>query len=153
MATSVNQDDYIKTALRLPRHLHADASVAAQNAGRSLNAELIDRIGKSGDTAHFQRVIEQLTNTMKMERDSQDLLMQHVLGMFEFTIHALDEALLMAQHKTGAPNDIQRLIGECNQARGALKAFLAVAKRPNAEDRSNEEQSIVAPSGRRLKLD
>jgi hypothetical protein len=123
------QDDYIKTALRLPRHLHADAAVAAGVAGRSLNAELIHRIGQSADAAHLHRVIEQLTETMKTEREGQAALMQHLLFTFEQAIRALDEALLMAQHKNGSQNDIKRLVDQCNQARAALKSFSVTASK------------------------
>lgn len=41
------QDDYIKTAFRIPRGIHADISAAAQAKGRSLNAELIARLQRS----------------------------------------------------------------------------------------------------------
>lgn len=41
------QDDYIKTALRLPRELHADLCQSAQQMGRSLNADIISRLTKS----------------------------------------------------------------------------------------------------------
>lgn len=46
MATSY-QDDYLKTALRLPRELHAKLMDAARASGRSLNAELIARLEAS----------------------------------------------------------------------------------------------------------
>ena len=41
------QDDYIKTALRLPADLHARIQLAAEKAGRSMNAELINRLDMS----------------------------------------------------------------------------------------------------------
>ena len=46
MATSY-QDDYIKTALRLPRDLHSKIQGSATAAGRSLNSELIERLRQS----------------------------------------------------------------------------------------------------------
>jgi regulator of replication initiation timing len=47
MATSLNQDDYLKTALRLPRDLHAKIQEAATASGRSMNAEIVARLEKS----------------------------------------------------------------------------------------------------------
>ncbi|ATA55197.1 hypothetical protein CKY39_19750 [Variovorax boronicumulans] len=47
MATSIDQKDFVKTALRLPPDLHAAVHEAAQKSGRSYNAELVDRVGKS----------------------------------------------------------------------------------------------------------
>ena len=46
MATSY-QDDYMKTALRLPRALHAKIQEAAAASGKSLNSELIARLEQS----------------------------------------------------------------------------------------------------------
>jgi hypothetical protein len=41
------QDDYLKTALRLPRDLHARIHEAAEKAGRSMNAEIVARLEAS----------------------------------------------------------------------------------------------------------
>ena len=46
MATAY-QDDYMKTALRLPRDLHAKIQEAATASGKSLNSELIHRLQQS----------------------------------------------------------------------------------------------------------
>ncbi|MGI4847557.1 MAG: Arc family DNA-binding protein [Janthinobacterium lividum] len=42
MATK--QDDFIKTALRLPRDLHSEVQESAEKNGRSMNAEIIARL-------------------------------------------------------------------------------------------------------------
>lgn len=42
-----NQDDFIKTALRIPRGLHAGIQAAAEQSGRSMNAEIIGRLQES----------------------------------------------------------------------------------------------------------
>ncbi|MBA4710556.1 Arc family DNA-binding protein [Aquitalea aquatica] len=47
MAQLKPQDDYIKTALRLPRDLHAQIQAAAAVSGRSMNAEIVHRLEKS----------------------------------------------------------------------------------------------------------
>lgn len=41
MATSIDQKNFIKTALRLPPELHAAVHASAQKRGRSYNAELV----------------------------------------------------------------------------------------------------------------
>jgi hypothetical protein len=43
------QDDYIKTALRLPRNLHSRLINSAQQTGKSMNAEMIARLSASFD--------------------------------------------------------------------------------------------------------
>ena len=47
MATSINQSDFVKTALRLPPELHAAVHTSAQQAGRSYNAQLVYLIEKA----------------------------------------------------------------------------------------------------------
>lgn len=44
------QDDYIKTALRLPRELHKRVQDLADANGRSMNAEIIARLQQSFET-------------------------------------------------------------------------------------------------------
>ena len=47
----MSQDDYIRTALRVPRALHSDLHRAADESERSFNAEIIERLKSSFDTA------------------------------------------------------------------------------------------------------
>lgn len=47
MATSIDQKNFVKTALRLPPELHAAVHEAAQKSGRSYNAELLERVQRS----------------------------------------------------------------------------------------------------------
>jgi hypothetical protein len=43
----MKQDDYIKTALRLPRDLHVKLLSAAEKNGRSMNSEIIDQLQRA----------------------------------------------------------------------------------------------------------
>lgn len=47
MATSTNQTDFVKTALRLPPKLHEQIHAAAAESGRTYNAELVNRLDAS----------------------------------------------------------------------------------------------------------
>lgn len=47
MAQLSDQSDFLKTALRLPRDLHARIQEAAEASGRSMNAEIIARLAVS----------------------------------------------------------------------------------------------------------
>jgi plasmid stability protein len=49
MATNKPQDDYKKTALRLPQDLHEQLHEAAAASGRSYNAEIVNRLQESLD--------------------------------------------------------------------------------------------------------
>jgi hypothetical protein len=46
------QDNYIKTAFRLPRDLHGELTAVAESKGRSLNAEIIERLQNGSGTNH-----------------------------------------------------------------------------------------------------
>lgn len=47
MANLTSQDDYIRTALRLPRNLHKDVQESAEKNQRSMNAEIVARLYSS----------------------------------------------------------------------------------------------------------
>lgn len=47
MATSLDQTDFIKTALRLPRDLHARIQASAEGHGASLNTEIIQLLQRA----------------------------------------------------------------------------------------------------------
>lgn len=58
------QDDYIRTALRLPPDLHAQIHASARKTGRTFNGELIERLAASYekplDKPTAERLIEAL---------------------------------------------------------------------------------------------
>ncbi|TCT09482.1 Arc family DNA-binding protein [Paralcaligenes ureilyticus] len=56
------QDDYIKTALRLPRDLHARLLKSSEQTGKSMNAEIIARLDVSldGERESQKKVIDSL---------------------------------------------------------------------------------------------
>ncbi|MBT2333594.1 Arc family DNA-binding protein [Variovorax paradoxus] len=66
MATSY-QDDYMKTALRLPRDLHAKLQESATMSSRSLNAELIARLEHTAQWEARARASSQEAAEAKME--------------------------------------------------------------------------------------
>lgn len=68
------QDDYIKTALRLPRTLHQDMQSTAESAGRSMNAEIIKRLTSSLDQDELERQCEKYRKfASKLQEDCRDL--------------------------------------------------------------------------------
>lgn len=73
MATSY-QDDYMKTALRLPRTLHAKIQEAATATGKSLNSELIARLERSfasEDLASSEALMLEMRRTQLLLRRAQ----------------------------------------------------------------------------------
>ncbi|WP_208454060.1 Arc family DNA-binding protein [Burkholderia gladioli] len=114
------QDEYIKTALRLPRHLHADISVSAEKAGRSMNAEIIERLSKSSDLGHLHRVIDQLTQVMEGDRKDIQTRLDLARMLFEQMIDALETAALKALEQGATDEDLQRLRDEILRARSTL---------------------------------
>lgn len=83
MVTKKSQDDYKKTALRLPKELHESLHAAASSSGRSYNAEIVARLEESfSDTAGVDNALlhmlaEQQTATIKaLEKLTQDLTVE-----------------------------------------------------------------------------
>jgi hypothetical protein len=57
-----NQDDFVKTALRLPRDLHAAIRAAAEGASKSMNSEIIGRLQESLRAAEAGSILERLNS-------------------------------------------------------------------------------------------
>ena len=90
MATNQPQDDFQKTALRLPKDLHAQLHEAAAASGRSYNSEIVQRLQASfersgnftasviestqtGDTASTTSEVQALRAELEIERRSAQL--------------------------------------------------------------------------------
>jgi len=54
----LDQTDYIKTNVRLPRDLHAELSAEAHKNGRSLNSEIISGLRKDQGTVILAEITE-----------------------------------------------------------------------------------------------
>lgn len=79
MAQLTNQDDFLKTALRIPRDLHEQIQSAARTTGRSMNAEIVARLhqsfeAQSGDSALRLQVEENTAALRRLEALMEDLL-------------------------------------------------------------------------------
>lgn len=63
------QDDWIKTALRLPRDLHAELQAGADINAQSLNAEILQRL----QLRQHQAVMDELAEVKAMLRKLMDM--------------------------------------------------------------------------------
>ena len=68
------QDDYIRTALRLPRDLHGQVKSAAKGAGRTMNAEIIARLAAAEERTNFETLIKQNEDLKQMMREMLDAI-------------------------------------------------------------------------------
>lgn len=75
MATNIPQDNFQKTALRLPKELHARLHEAATKTGRSYNAEIIARL-----EASFAEPV-----TADMKNFLQSLMHEAMVGVIKET--------------------------------------------------------------------
>lgn len=60
------QDDIIKTAIRLPRDLHADIISSAAYHGRTMNAEMIARLSNQQHATTLADIANQNIRTQEM---------------------------------------------------------------------------------------
>lgn len=63
------QDDYVKSSLRLPRQLHAELLNAAEYHGRSLNAEILDRLQAAPVVDMLQELLRENAEMKLMIRE------------------------------------------------------------------------------------
>jgi hypothetical protein len=72
LATS--QDEYHRTALRLPRDLHQQVLRAAEAAGRTMNAELLARIAGADEVTANKELVRQNAELKAMLREIMEAI-------------------------------------------------------------------------------
>ena len=72
------QDDYLKTALRLPRDLHARLLKAARDSSKSLNAEIVTRLEASFGRAEMEEIAADLAARLDELHDDVKAIRQTV---------------------------------------------------------------------------
>ncbi|RDU99194.1 Arc family DNA-binding protein [Trinickia dinghuensis] len=116
-----NQDDFIKTALRLPRGLHGAIRDAAHGGGKSMNAEIIGRLQDSLRTEEVGSVLEQLKSREAELLDANRLQLEVMRGLVaraDATLRAAGEALSKGAHDEAN----SRLLHEIAVLRDMVKA-------------------------------
>ncbi|AZV95184.1 hypothetical protein CBF45_16835 [Bordetella sp. J329] len=83
MATLNAQDEYIKTALRLPRDLHKQVQESATERGRSMNAEIIERLAMSFRLPNHIDNVMAATEALNAVHNEQSDLVQRLIQMYE----------------------------------------------------------------------
>lgn len=68
------QDEYVRTALRLPPDLHEKVKSAARAAGHTMNAEIIARVADAEEHASFKLVLKQNDELKKLMREMLDAI-------------------------------------------------------------------------------
>lgn len=63
------QQDYIKTAVRVPRDLHAELQDAAERNGRSMNAEIIARLQSEPLRDLLSKITREVAEVKAMDRE------------------------------------------------------------------------------------
>ncbi|MFT0167522.1 Arc family DNA-binding protein [Paraburkholderia mimosarum] len=116
-----NQDDFIKTALRLPRELHTAIRAAAESASKSMNSEIIGRLHESLRTDEAGSILERLNS-----REAQLLeAKERQLGMLTEIVGRADEALARsaAALEGGGAGNVEKLLHEISVLRGLIHAL------------------------------
>lgn len=97
------QDDYIRTALRVPPDLHKQLHDAADAKGRSFNAEIIERLQESFAGATPKQVMFLIS---KYEAETAEAeLDKHILYLMVYELSVVQKALSSAIRKREVPSD------------------------------------------------
>jgi len=117
MANLIPQDDYIRTALRLPRDLHAQVQASAETKGRSMNAEIISRLQDSfsKDDSRLVIALEEQIGTYKywLEKARGIISMALLRGRqgkipdadFKWMSEDLNEIARLSKSRSCVPNE------------------------------------------------
>ena len=152
------QDEYVKTALRLPPQLHASLSGAAAERGHSLNAEMVRRLdesfsGKIDDDRQveitatlegFRGVIKEIA-TREYERDDAVRAMggdlqrvcKEVLPLIE------DHILLTGFLEMLADVGTAMQVGDLTDAQGQLRAIYYSSMKEALSSGSHERNMLL----------
>jgi hypothetical protein len=68
------QDEYIRTALRLPPDLHMEVKRAAKAAGHTMNAEIIARVADAQERVFCKDLLKQNAELKAMMREMLDAI-------------------------------------------------------------------------------
>lgn len=118
------QDDFVKTALRLPRSLHAEIQASAAAAGRSMNAEIIDRLQTDPEGEALAVMLDRL-------RGSDDELRETTKKQRDLLWNIVDRAEEVLSQTEGLMQDSDVLPGDLASVRqsiGALRDLIATIK-------------------------
>lgn len=90
------QDNYVKTALRLPRELHAKLQDAADATSKSMNAEIVSRLDKSFDSPEHAVLLSafERLNTDLARLEIEKLAEKAQAARFAFDLRSVCEQLL-----------------------------------------------------------
>lgn len=134
----MSQDDYVRTALRLPRQLHARLHEEADAKGRSFNAEIIDGLQRAmsvtplkDKTIDYVEHIEQ-TNALRDLVGAKDLQLQNQSMFFNLlcaVVPSLYESLPADRKRDPALKAVVSIANQVNHGEGnpaqALAGFLS----------------------------
>lgn len=130
MVTSVNQSDFVKTALRLPPDVHVRLHEAAQANGRSYNAEIIARLQESfSDNPEVTRLRSQLE-----EEQMRSLKMEYEVLKMQNSAMSKDDVLYILLDTNGQPIAWEEIY-----------AYLDEIRRLGGKLPSRWETSIITP--------
>lgn len=166
MATNISQEDFQKTALRLPKDLHERLHESAKESGRSYNAEIIARLQKSfeepaatevsWDIRLEQRALEARIDTvrahhmtLRMYADALDSKYRKAMedGAPEAEVLALKEKLSeSAMEDRRVQDQLKDLLARSNE----LDKHYAVASRKILERMDVTVEQQLQPGYRQL---
>ena len=136
------QDDYIKTALRLPTALHTRIQLAAEKAGRSMNAEIISRVEQSfsDEPLHAQtlKLLDQQVALMTRTHEFLSRAAVQDTGQ-QAIIKMLASSAQGALEKSGSSDESEQSV--------AFREFVSALANDNDEDAKTAFAKLSEASG------
>lgn len=144
------QDNYIKTAFRLPPELHRDLVTAAEVKGRSLNAEIISRLQVDDAPAGTLTALTYRIASLEVELQSKRLdiielamMLRSVLnleilddaGQDPYLAEMLRKCRTLADHFSASSTELDDFGKEQTQKYEALKVAASAMHEPRTERR------------------
>lgn len=154
MAQISDQSDFLKTALRLPRDLHARIQKAAELSGRSMNAEIIARMQRSFDEPTG---FDAQRQGVDLSQNSEPLYRLYVLldssgyPLSWAEIHELLSAINSSVKLAAVETEVQIITPDMESSSRRTKAAADLARRLRADGESRLIDNVVEDAGSAIK--
>lgn len=106
------QDDYVKTALRLPRALHASLTASAAERGHSLNTEMVARLQRSFEPQVDDSTLSVISRLDFQLAEAEHEVMTSKLQLTEFALAVKMAVSLIPKDVLAAQPELQEHVDE-----------------------------------------
>ena len=125
----MEEDDYTRITLRIPKELHQKLTEAAKSSSKSMNAEIVARLDNSFDSPSSDLLIHTMARMDFMLADAETESIQHRLRVNELVLALKMAISLIPEDLLASKPEIRSLVEEWKSDIAELPTDLEDLKR------------------------